>query len=210
MKNYKKFLVIIYIIIFLLGLYYVCSKPLNTRESFDNKNKSYKCPNLLLRKNDKYLLYNTDLAEVPGVNPIQFNSLEDYTEFMQWQKSQKIYCPILYVQESTNAQGDIIYQNRLSPYNTNNGLPTKYVKTEPVTKLVDAGRDDPPFNQKDYPAYDPQDQYVGLNTPLDNMYNSNSTVSASAMDPNWGGTSYSQNTVESGYYSEDEVHVDEL
>ena len=32
---------------------------------------------------------------------------------------------------------------------------------------MDANRDDPPYNQNNYAGIDPQDQYVGVRTPLD-------------------------------------------
>jgi len=35
-----------------------------------------RCPNMLIEKDGKIYLYNTRLANVPGVNPIQFNNLE--------------------------------------------------------------------------------------------------------------------------------------
>ena len=36
-----------------------------------------RCPNVLIQKGSKIYLYNTKIAEVPGVNPIMFNNLEE-------------------------------------------------------------------------------------------------------------------------------------
>ena len=68
--------------------------------------------------------------------------------------------------------------------------------------LVDASRNDPPYNQNGYPGFDQDNQYQGIDTPLDKLYNveSNTKYSDNAMDANWGGVEYSKRVVSSGYY----------
>uniref|UniRef100_A0A6C0CRB2 Uncharacterized protein n=1 Tax=viral metagenome TaxID=1070528 RepID=A0A6C0CRB2_9ZZZZ len=190
-------------LLFALGLYYV-TYGRKCIEGFSDEKQKYRCPNVLIQKGNEFYLYNSNLANVPGVNPIKFNSLEEYTEFMDWQRSQGIRCPILFLQESYDAQGNPTYNARPSPDNLMGGLPQG---EQPVTKLLDAGRDDMPYNKNSYPAYDPQDQYVGLNTPLDRMYNDKSSVSPNPMDANWGGQAYTQELVDEGYYAGDEVQI---
>ena len=56
------------------------------------------------------------------VNPVVFNDLEDYVEFLNWQKSQGIICPILFLQRSYNAQGKEEYKIRPSPFDKQGGL----------------------------------------------------------------------------------------
>lgn len=70
------------------------------------------CPNLLIQKGSSIYLKNTKQAEVPGVNPIQFANLEEYSEFMAWQKSQGITCPVLVLQHSYDTQGKEVYKVR--------------------------------------------------------------------------------------------------
>ena len=197
----------IIIVVFLLGLYFIC-RP-DVIEGFDNNSMKYRCPNILIQKGTKFYLYNSKLANVPGVNPITFNNLEDYTEFMDWQRSQGIRCPVLYLQESYDAQGNPVYNARPTPNNLQGGLPPVPPGgkvSQPITKLFDAGRDDPPYNQNSYPAYDQQDQYIGLNTPLDQMFHeTGSKVSPNPMDDNWGGQVYTQKLIDQGYYEGDEV-----
>ena len=81
----------------LLGLIF-CSthKHSDVVESFEGLNE---CPNVLVQRGDKLMLLNTRKAKVPGINPILFNNLEEYTEFVQWQQAMKIKCPILYFQQ---------------------------------------------------------------------------------------------------------------
>lgn len=95
---------------------------------------SRRCPNVLIQKGKDYFLFNTKLAKIPGVNPLQFASLEDYKEFMEWQRSQGINCPILYVQQSFDAQGNEVYQKRPDPLDLQGGL-----GTEPSASMVANG-----------------------------------------------------------------------
>ena len=100
-------LIFLSIIIFLLGLYFYSKfNDPNYKEGLVNMDKQPSCPNLLIQKDSKFYLYNSKLASVPGVNPIEFNNLEDYVEFLDWQKSQGIQCPVLYLQRSYDTQGN--------------------------------------------------------------------------------------------------------
>jgi hypothetical protein len=77
------------------------------------------------------------------------------------------------------------------------------------TKLVDATHNDPPYNWKGYPAYDQTSYYVGTTTPLDmmNVKQEQAKVSPDPMDPNWGGSAYTQSLVDKGYYKQNEVDI---
>lgn len=208
----------IILLVFLLGLYFVSKYP--TIESFDTlgNKPAYRCPNVLIQKGTAFFLFNTKLAKIPGVNPLRFNSLDEYTEFTDWQRSQGIRCPILYVQESYDAQGNQVYKARPSPTDMQGGLPdlmpadADLMPTDkilpPFTKLTDATRNNPPFNTNSYPAYDQQNQYIGLETPLDKMFHENTNkISPNPMDTNWGGIQYTQSLVDQGYYAADDVSI---
>ena len=57
-----------------------------------------------------------------------------------------------------------------------------------------------------YPGFDPQNQYIGLDTPLDKMYNQDfDGVSPNPMDPNWAGSELTQTLVDNGYYAANNV-----
>ena len=45
-------------------------------------------------------------------NAIVFDNLEGYVEYLRWQKSKNIRCPVLYLQISYNAQGEPSYKIR--------------------------------------------------------------------------------------------------
>jgi|TARA_B110000003_G_C16581348_1_gene508218 hypothetical protein len=184
------------------------------------------CPNLLIQENNEIFLYNTKKANVPGVNPIKFNNLDEYTEFVDWQRSQKINCPILFLQKNYNAQGNTVYTARSSPENLRGGLSNMYIRNEKFdndfednefednefedkeySKLLDASRDDPPYNKNSHPAYDQQNQYIGINTPLDKMYNEKGSVSANPMDTRWGGQKYTQSLIDKGLYQDNNIKL---
>jgi len=199
-EPFKLFLAII---VMLLGLYYY---TVTGYENFTNQG-SMRCPDLLIQKGTNFYLYNSNLANVPGVNPVTFENLEEYTEFIEWQRSQGIRCPVLYVQESYDAQGNKVYKPHASPTNIQGGLTNYPIGAAPLTKLVDASRSnsDSVYNKNSYPGFDGQDQTIGTNTPLDLMYHNTSSVSPNPMDANWGGQSYTKKLVDSGYYAEDYV-----
>jgi hypothetical protein len=233
-------IIFLLILVFLIGMYfYAKNGDSGSDEGFTNNlSTGPRCPNLLIQKGSRFYLYNSKLAQVPGVNPVEFDNLEDYTEFLDWQRSQNIRCPVLYLQETYDAQGNRVYKSRPSVSEPQAGLPpsagippsaaapigiasqvTPMMETslEPVgedaypnpTLLVDATRNDPPYNQGSYPAHDQTSYYIGTTTPLDemNMQQESAKISPDPMDPNWGGSEYTQELVDKGYYKENEVNI---
>ncbi len=200
--NIFSFLIIV--ILILSGILFIGKKSI--KEGFDD-NRS--CPNILIQKGSEYLLYNSRRAKVPGVNPIKFNNLEDYTDFIKWQRSQGIRCPVLYLQQTYDTQGDVKY--KVNTDSNLHDLPHELnapMTLPPENLLIDATRQDPPYNQGHYASSDPHNQYIGLNTPLDKMFNeSYNGVSPNPMDTNWGGDDFTQGLVEKGFYKNREVSV---
>ena len=196
------------VFVFLIGLYCFVLQPKSSvspaAEGFAVPGEdSKRCPNVLIQKGKEIYLYNSKLAEVPGVNPMKFDNLEEYTEFVKWQRSQGINCPVLFMQNSYDAQGNEIYKIKPSPNSAQEGLPpisslaeANMLNVPPGTRpsqvslLYDASRDDPPYNNDSYPGFDETNQDIGLYTPLDKMFKegeTSSTPSANAMDDNWSG-----------------------
>ena len=197
--------------IFILGLIFmIINKPKSLFETFNNRRR-YRCSNILIQKDKNIFLYNSDLAPVPGVNPIIFNNLNEYVEFTKWQRSQGIRCPVLFLQHSYNAQGRSVYKARPSPTELQGGLEegklTENRTLAPQTLLLNATRNNPPYNNDQYPGYDPDNQYIGLSTPLDKISNERETISPNPMDTNWGGDSYTNSLIKQGYYKDNEVQI---
>ena len=269
-------------LIFLLGFYFIYKS--NDVETFttdiDSVTKKIpeKCPDVLIQKGAAFFLYNSKRANVPGVNPIRFDSLEEYVEFTEWQRSQGILCPILYLQHAYDAQGEPVYKARPSPTNMQAGQPDYIVTpadlpgmqevpinvssieakmippplsvpiqgvygrdyTTPGAKpppgglieipsiqiagmqggnmqggnmqpcagpLTGAQISNMPYSANNYPGFDPNNQLIGLKTPLDNMFNQTQGVSPNPMDHNWGGVEVTEHHVKAGYYKDNEVRI---
>lgn len=224
-------LLFLFVILFLIGLFFYAKGndlSYTLEEGFTPKGADgVRCPNLLIQKGSRFYLYNSKLAQVPGVNPIEFSNLEEYSEFLDWQRSQNIRCPVLYLQETYDAQGKKVYKSRPSVFEPQAGLPpsiasssgemiiesnlgTPDVPAYPnTTLLVDAARNDPPYNVNSYPAHDQTDYYIGTTTPLDMMdvNAEKAVVSPDPMHTNWGGREYTQGLVDNGYYKDNEVII---
>ena len=188
------------VILFLLGLIFCMSyNSKDFQEGFDAGN----CPNLLVQNGSEIHLVNTNKAEVPGVNPIIFKNLEEYVEYMEWMKANNIDCPVLYLKQTYNTQGQRGYRILPDPLNPQAGLPSNVeggVAIEPVTKLLNADRDDPPYNSNNYPGFDPQNQYIGIKTPLDTITLQKNNGSLSSMDSNWIGGKCTQKAISAGQF----------
>ena len=65
----------LFILVFLIGLFFY-SKG-GASDGFTTRSPSQpRCPNLLIQKGSRFYLYNSKLAQVPGVNPVEFDNLE--------------------------------------------------------------------------------------------------------------------------------------
>lgn len=178
--------------------------------------KRTRCPNILVQRGSEFYLYNSKVAKVPGVNPIRFKNLEDYSEFMDWLRSKDIRCPVLFLQYSYDTQGNAVYRIRPGPQDLQGGLPPNLpystaAASAPapapagLVKLMDASRDDPPYNSGSYPGFDALNSNIGDFTTLDQMDAANTNpdgFSDNAMDPNWGGILYTQTSIDSGKYAD--------
>jgi len=171
------------------------------------------CPNTLIKRGNVFLLFNTKLPEKEGENPIIFQSLDGYIQHLEEQKTKGIHCPVLFLQQENDLQGKDVFRMRPSPFLMDGGLnPVPMFDIDKMTpvKMVDAGIEDPPYNQNQYNAFDPTSQYVGEITNVDLIHYSTETntgkASENPMDPNWGGIIYTQAALQSGKYDDNSVY----
>jgi hypothetical protein len=209
---------------FLAGIYYCANadrpiESMNTDEPKVDptaKSSDENCPDLLIKSGNAILLYNTKKEEKEGENPIPFYSIDEYINYVEIQKRKGISCPVLFLQEETNTQGDTVYRARPGPFNQNGGLHssqplnrnTPKTGTTGPRKVIDATRENPPYNANNYAGFDPYGQDIGIYTDLDKIHNSTGItdkVSDNPMDSNWGGVVYTHDVVESGKYKDNEV-----
>lgn len=168
------------ILVFILGIIYIVfSSKRGLRENFDNSNN---CPNLLIKKDGAYYLYNKNKVEVPGINPIRFEHLEDYTEFVGWLRNRGIQCPILYLQQTYDTQGKRTFRMFPDAENIEGGLPNTIS------------------------GYDPLNQSIGNISSL-NPDGSEVFQRDNPFDNEFAGVKQAEKDVKSGFYKEDEILV---
>lgn len=214
MSYIRKVFILFVCLVFLLGMYITLSTS-NITENLDNaktqaNNESQvtNCPDMLVQKGAVLALYNTKQPIIEGTNPIQFGSLDDYIRYLEVQNKKGINCPVLYLQQENNAQGDDVYRMRPSPFDLQGGLPaSNTIVSQPIVTVSDANRLNAPYNKDNYPGFDPQGQYIGVYTNLDQIHDSTEQglVSDDPMAKNWAGIQYTNNAVASGKYKDRQV-----
>lgn len=235
MKQIKKYFLLFIILLFLLGAYIYAVVDLKymmrtmglhveAMTSEDSKqlmgtmdpeilaeqNKKESCPNLLVKKGQAILLYDTSKPDKEGENPISFFNLDEYTKYYESQKKKGVICPVLYLEEENGAQGNAQYrvktvQDIVLPSGFRES--TLLASNPKFAHHRDANTANAPYNQNMYHGYDATSQNVGRITEVDLIHAStaNAPISDNAMDPNWGGVRHSQAIVASGKYDDNLV-----
>ena len=205
MKQIKIIFLLFLVFVFFLGMYLTMFHK-NTVETMETKESS--CPDLLIQKGNSLLLYNTKQPNEEGKNPIPFFNLDEYINYLEIERKKGNMCPILFLQQESNTQGEDVFRMRPSPFDLQGGLPsTTTIDMADVKKVIDADRENPPYNSGNYPGFDPQGLYVGEYTDLDKLHDATSAneISDNPMDPNWAGTVYTQQMIDSGKYEENNI-----
>ena len=94
--------------------------PAPSEEELPLNESSDLCPTLLIKRGNKYMLFNKNMPEEVGQNPLFFDNLDQYKDYVETQR--KLYnqqCPVLFLQEENNAQGESVYRMRNSQENGN-------------------------------------------------------------------------------------------
>lgn len=113
--------ILVIVIIIMLGMHY-CMTMSSEKVVEPFTKRSPICPDVLIQKDGKIVLFASNLQTVPGVNPLVFDNLEDYVEFIKWQRSNGITCPVLFLQNTHNAQGGTEYRVRPDIQDPQGGL----------------------------------------------------------------------------------------
>ena len=212
MKFNKQSVTILFsVIIFLAGFILYTSDAIipkirEEKEGLQNTN----CPNMLIRRGNSLLLYDTTRKEDTD-NPISFFDLDEYANYVKIQHRKGIHCPVLYLQRENDTQGNDVYKMHSSPFYVEGGLPAIPLQTHDNTtpiKFMDASRDNPPWNQDQYHSFDPYGLNIGRFTDVDVLHNStqqSGQFSENPLDSNWGGVLFTQQAVNDGKYADREV-----
>lgn len=215
------------LIIFILGIHYVVTstpimienmeniknkKATENKETIQSKDSSKNiktnCPDMLIHHGNDFLLYNSRKQVVPGVNPIKFKTLDEYNKFVEWQNRNNIYCPVLFLQYTTDTQNnELLYvkpdflDNHADMLNRNPKASANNIVDKKIyhPDLLDASREGK-YNTNMYPGVDKHNQTIGIETSLDHKFNSNQRVSSNPMDTNWGGHEYTKKQIDKGVF----------
>jgi hypothetical protein len=171
------------------------------------------CPTLLVKRGNTLMLKFPDEHKQP---PIFFYNLDEYKNYVDIQERRGIHCPVLYVQEENNAQGQDVYKMYSSPFYVEGGLPALPLSKAPQDRLRPVETRDPTkksvdskYNRDQYPAFDPYGTHVGVYTDVDALHDATESKTGSfsenAMDLNWGGIQYTQHAVDEGTYEGSQV-----
>jgi len=61
------------------------------------------------------LLYNT--TDTNYEMPVMFNNLDEYGNYIKVQRANGVYCPVLYLQQENNTQGQDVFRIKSTPFN---------------------------------------------------------------------------------------------
>ena len=123
MSKIKLLFLLFLIIVFLVGLYVTmfygmptkgrCNKKEGFEGNAQKKDNVSQCPDLLVKKGNALMLYNTTKPIIEGENPIPFFNLDEYINYLEIQKKHGIICPVLFLQEeisiNNKATWNIVY-----------------------------------------------------------------------------------------------------
>jgi len=209
---------------FISGIYFCATHNIRSiTEGFDPATDlqgptAIDCPDLLIKSGNSLLLFNSRLPKIPGTNPLPFYNLDEYINYLENQRKKGIRCPVLFVQEENNTQGQSVFRIRPDVFQPQAGLPVRQNQSQqqqeqPTSQIQpleisDATRDHTPWNSNQYAGFDPTGLYIGKYTTLDALHDSTfkgQALSENPMDSNWGGVIYTKQAVDSGKYDENEV-----
>ena len=221
MKSVKIFFMIFLLLSFLAGGYFYVYQNVSFKETMEQPSTTTdntttkpdeNCPDYLIKYGTKLLLYNSKQTQDASKNPIEFTSLDDYTNYLEEQKKNgKGDCPVLFLQEETSTQGLDVLRLRPGPNNLMPGLATTITPQKGqqlVLPIIDSNDDNKPYNENLYYGFDPYGLQVGKYTKLDQIHDSTSNMAQTSdnpMDENWGGVLYTKNSVASGKYKDREI-----
>jgi len=151
----KRVLFVVFIL-FLWGILFLVQRSQKPEiEPFVSAN----CATTLVKDGEYLFLYDPKKASVPGVNPIQLKGLEEYKQFIEWQRAISLKCPILHLEKVYNAQGEEMYEvrhNFLDP--VEGGVPHEAPE---MSCKGDALTQNPPYNANQFPSFDKENQTQG-------------------------------------------------
>ena len=192
------FLIVVFVSVLVISEFVNKTESMQTQDAVADENAGKKCPSILIKKGNEMVLYDDKKKEIN-----KFASLDEYIDYIKNERARGIDCPVLFLQSENDTQGNDVYRIRPDIFNQEGG-------TMPVTvaPIIDASRDSKIYNVNNYPGFDPNGLQIGVYSKLDAIHDSTENankISDNPMDLNWGGVEFTQKSVDSGKYEENEV-----
>ena len=202
MSKDKAYVALIVLILFIIGAYVYAAPCMYLKSEVIKEplqGQAPSCPNVLVKRGENIYMYNT--SDRSDSVPVRFKNLDEYADYVKEQQAQGKHCPILFLQEETDVQGNDVFRVRPSPFDLQGGMDP--VEIEKLYGDITAKE----FNAKGYHGFDPTSQDQGVYDILDAVHDSTGKqkISANPMDTNWGGVAYTREQVEEGVYKDREV-----
>lgn len=139
-------------------------------------------PTVLIKQNGLLYLHKVYEPNVPGVNPLIFQSYNDYINYCNFKQSQGVYTPILQQMQVSN-----------QPFLTNN------IQQPQSTNDINISEVEPEAEPEADPEFDSEPEPQSTPQKNQKSFTDESGQSISAMDTNWGGIEFSQAGVLASY-----------
>lgn len=185
-------------------------------ESKEPFSTTQSCPNMLIKRGNKIVMYNRDADPSDGTFPRTFENIDEYIEFVESQREKGIRCPVLFLQEETDVQGNDVLRARPSPTDMAAGAHITPAHSTTLNMSAAAklnGISAPAATGAKDSAYAPFDAHgfdVGKITALDEVHASTETntgdCSENQVDSNWCGVSFTASAVAGGKYADNEIY----
>lgn len=189
------FLIVVFSLVLIASVFVIDKRePMQTQMESSTR---VKCPKVLIKKGEQLILYDESNNEIQN-----FASLDEYIDYLKNERARGISCPVLFLQKENDTQGNDVYRIRPGIFDQQGGMgPVN------ITPIIDANRKSKIYNVNNYPGFDPLGLQIGVYSQLDAVHDSteNATISDNPMDTNWGGVDFTQESVDSGKYEDNEI-----
>jgi hypothetical protein len=100
-------------LVFITGVFVIAE--FYARKEKEGINTNNECSNLLIKREGKVLLYNTEKPLEDNVNPIVFSHLDEYIQYLEIERKDGKQCPLLFLKEETAVDVDKVSYTITTP-----------------------------------------------------------------------------------------------
>jgi hypothetical protein len=122
------------ILVFIAGIYVIIE--FYAKKKREGIEMNIECSNLLIKKGETVLLYNTEKPRQEGMNPIVFANLDDYVQYLDMQRSSGQKCPVLFLKEESSPENPEVTNYSITVPPSAADLFEHQVTSHPVTEIM--------------------------------------------------------------------------